>query len=55
MDRPGDLVEVGEVEGGEEGGRRGGCDLAVGGVEAVEGDGFAGLDVEDGWDAGVCR
>lgn len=55
MDRPRDLVEVGEVEGGEERGGGGRCDLAVGGVEAVEGYGFAGLDVEDGWDAGVCR
>lgn len=44
MDRPADLVEVGEVEGWEEGGGGLGCDLAVGGVEAVEGDGFAGLD-----------
>ena len=47
-----DLVELGEGEGGEGGGGGGGGDLAVGGVEAVEGDDFAGLDAKDGRDAG---
>ena len=47
-----DGVEGGDGDGGEEGCGGGGRDLAVGGVEAVEGDDFAGLDAKDGRDAG---
>ena len=50
-----DLVETGKVEGTKSGGGAGRSDLAVGRVEAVEGDDFAGLNAKDGRDAGGRR
>ena len=52
---PAHLVELREYEGGERLRRRGGGDLPVGGVEAVEGDRVAGFDLNYWRDAVVVR